>query len=265
MPIITLLSDFGLEDGYVAAMKGVIAGVAPEARVVDITHLVPPQDVAFARFRLLTVAPYFPTGTVHLAVVDPGVGTARRAVAIRSRGGSCFVGPDNGILAGALEADPPVAAVELSEPRFWRTPTPSATFHGRDIFSPVAAHLARGVPLESLGSAIQPGQLVKLELAPFEVVPDGADGAVQAVDRFGNVITNLPGTLVSHHSEWRVSIAERTVAGHRTYADVRPHEALALVGSHGFVEVAVHRGDAQRVLGVRVGGRVRVRWGGEAR
>jgi S-adenosylmethionine hydrolase len=260
MPIITLLSDFGFEDGYVAAMKGVIASIAPEARLVDVTHLVPPQDVAFARFRLLTVTPFFPAGTVHLAVVDPGVGTARRAVAVQSRSGSCFVGPDNGILLGALEADPPVAAVELSEPRFWRTSTPSATFHGRDIFSPVAAHLARGVVLGSLGPTISPAELVKLELPSWEMIPGGAQGAVQAVDRFGNVISNVPGGLLTDRGGWSVSIAGRTVPGHRTYADVPPNEPLALVGSHGFVEIAVHRGDARRALGVGFGDRVQILW-----
>ncbi|HZX40335.1 MAG TPA: SAM-dependent chlorinase/fluorinase [Myxococcaceae bacterium] len=261
MRIITLLSDFGLEDGYVAAMQGVIAGIAPEARLVDVTHLVPPQDVAFARFRLLTAAPYFPAGTVHLAVVDPGVGTARRAVAIQSRSASCFVGPDNGLLLGALEADPPVAAVELSEPRFWRTPTPSATFHGRDVFAPVAAHLARGVALESLGGGISPTELVKLDLPRCEMIPGGAQGAVQAVDRFGNLISNVPGALLPNHDAWSASIAGRTtVTGHRTYGDVRPGETLALVGSHGFVEIAVHRGDARRALGARVGDPLQIRW-----
>ncbi len=262
MRIITLLSDFGLEDGYVAAMKGVIAGIAPEARLVDVTHLVPPQNVASARFRLLTVAPFFPPGTVHLAVVDPGVGTARRSVAVQSTSGSCFVGPDNGILLGALEADPPLAAVELSEPRFWRTSTPSATFHGRDIFSPVAAHLARGVALESLGPAISPAELVKLELPRCEMIQGGAQGAVQALDRFGNLISNVPGALLTDRRAWTVSIAGRTVTGHRTYADVRPNEALALVGSHGFVEIAVHRGDARRVLGAGFGDPLQILWTG---
>jgi S-adenosyl-L-methionine hydrolase (adenosine-forming) len=260
MPIITLLSDFGLEDGYLAAMKGVIFSIAPEARLVDITHLVPPQDVAFARFRLLTVAPFFPPGTVHLAVVDPGVGTARRPVAVRSESGSCFVGPDNGILLGALEADSPVAAVELTETRFWRTAAPSPTFHGRDIFAPVAAHLASGARLESLGPATAPAGLVKLELLPCELIPGGARGAIQAVDRFGNLITNLPEALIRGRGSWTVSLAGRAVPGHRTYADVSPIEPLALVGSHGFVEVAVHRGDAQRALAARVGDSVQIHW-----
>lgn len=260
MRVITLLTDFGLEDGYVAAMKGVIAGVAPEARLVDITHLVPPQDVAFGRFRLLTTAPFFPAGTIHLAVVDPGVGTARRAVAIRTTSGACLVGPDNGLLSGVLEADPPVVLVELTEPGFWRTPAPSATFHGRDVFAPVAGHLARGVSLESLGTPLRPDALVKLKLERWTQSAHTAEGAVQAVDRFGNVVSNVPGTVLPDGGAWSASIAGRTLPGHRTYGDVPPGEPLALVGSHGFVEVAVHRGDARSMLGARVGDRVQVRW-----
>lgn len=260
MRVITLLTDFGLEDGYVAAMKGVIAGVAPEARVVDVTHLVPPQDVAFARFRLLTVAPFFPPGTIHLVVVDPGVGTARRAVAIQCRSGSCLVGPDNGVLTAALEADPPLRAVELTDVRFWRTASPSSTFHGRDLFAPVAAHLARGVPLEVLGQPLATERLVTLELLPLRTLPSGAEGAVQAVDRFGNLISNVPGALLPDGSAWRTSIAGRTLPGARTYGEVPPGEGLALVGSHGFVEVAVNRGDARRALGAGIGDPVQIRW-----
>jgi S-adenosylmethionine hydrolase len=260
MRIITLLTDFGLEDGYVAAMKGVIAGIAPDADVVDVTHLVPPQDVASGRFRLLTATPYFPPGTVHLAVVDPGVGTGRRAVAVRSSSGSLLVGPDNGLLLGALEADPAVAAVELSEPRFWRTPSPSATFHGRDVFAPVAAHLARGVALEFLGPAVAPDSLVKLELPAWRAVPGGAEGAIQAVDGFGNLISNVPDMALSGHGAWTASIAGRTFTGRRTYGDVPPGEALALVGSHGFVEIALCQGDARKALGGAIGTAVAIRW-----
>jgi S-adenosylmethionine hydrolase len=260
MRIITLLTDFGLQDGYVAAMKGVIAGIAPDAELVDVTHLVPPQDVASGRFQLLTVTPYFPPGTVHLAVVDPGVGTSRRAIAVRSSSGSLLVGPDNGLLLGALEADPAMAAVELSERGFWRTPAPSATFHGRDVFAPVAAHLARGVALEQLGSAIAPGSLVKLELAPWRSIAGGAEGAIQAVDGFGNLISNVPGDILPEHGRWSASIAGHTLTGGRTYGDVRPGEALALVGSHGFVEIAVRQGDARKALEVATGIAVALRW-----
>jgi len=260
MRVITLLTDFGLEDGYVAAMKGVVATLAPEARLVDVTHLVPPQDIASGRFRLLTVARYFPEGTVHLAVVDPGVGTARRAVAIRSTRGAYFVGPDNGLLLGALETDPPEMVVELSEPRYWRTPTPSATFHGRDIFAPVAAHLARGVDLEQLGTTVAPDTLVRLDLGGWKTLPGGAEGTIQAVDRFGNLISSMPGSALAGHARWSASIGGRSISGHRTYGEVPLGQPLALVGSHGFIEVAVHRGDARSALRAGVGDPVHIRW-----
>lgn len=260
MRVITLLTDFGLEDEYVAAMKGVVAAIAPDARLVDVTHLVPPHDVASGRFRLLSVAPYFPPGTIHLAVVDPGVGTARRAVAIRSASGLYFVGPDNGLLLGALETDRPAAVVELSEPRFWRTPTPSATFHGRDVFAPVAAHLAKGVDLGALGPTFTPETLVRLPLPTLKMLPGGVEGAVQAVDRFGNLISNVPGTVLRGHVAWTASIGWRTVTGRRTYGDVPPGEAVALIGSHGFIEIALRQGDVRSALGAGVGVAVTIRW-----
>jgi S-adenosyl-L-methionine hydrolase (adenosine-forming) len=259
MSVITLLSDFGLEDGYVAAMTGVIASIAPEARLVDISHLIPPQDVVAARFRLLTVSRFFPAGTVHLAVVDPGVGTTRRAIAVRSQGGFFFVGPDNGLLTGALESDLPAAVVELTETRFWRTPAPCPTFHGRDVFAPAAAYLARGTPVEALGRAIDAARLVRLALPACEAAPGGFIGVIQAVDRFGNLVTNVPGALVTGRQGWTVSIAGRSIPGHRTYADVPAGELIALVGSHEFVEVAVHRGDARRALGTGIGEPVQIR------
>ena len=148
--IVTLCTDFGLADGYVAAMKGVIVGIAPQAALVDVTHLIPPQDVFQAAFVLAGVAPCFPPGTVHLAVVDPGVGGARRALAIED-GGCFYVGPDNGLFTLALAGAEGIRAVALTRPAYWRTPQPSPTFHGRDIFAAAAGHLVAGVPLDALG------------------------------------------------------------------------------------------------------------------
>ena len=145
-PILTLTTDFGTRDAYVAAMKGVILRRCPDVRLVDVTHEVAPQEVLEAAFVLREAAPYYPAGTVHLAVVDPGVGTARRAVALR-HGGHLFVGPDNGLFALLLDGACPDELVALDRPAFWRTSEPSATFHGRDVFAPVAAHLAAGRPL----------------------------------------------------------------------------------------------------------------------
>ena len=153
--IITLLTDFGLSDVYVGVMKGTIAQINPQLKVIDITHQIPSQNIAAARFCLMTAFAYFPPGTVHVAVVDPGVGSKRRPVAIKCA--NCFlVGPDNGLFSGVLSRESARSSVELTNSQYWRTPQPSSTFHGRDIFAAAGAHLANGVALEDLGEAIDP-------------------------------------------------------------------------------------------------------------
>ena len=161
--IVTLLTDFGLEDPFVGVMKGVMAGICRRLQFIDLTHAVPPQNIERASFLLATSFGSFPTGTIHLAVVDPGVGTHRRAVAIRLREGF-LVGPDNGLFTGVLARSTPLEVRELSESRFWRTRTPSATFHGRDIFAPVAAHLAAGTAFHRFGPECAPETLIRLPL-----------------------------------------------------------------------------------------------------
>ena len=160
--VITLLSDFGDRDVYVGVIKGVIAQINPKVAIVDLTHQIPPQNIAAARFCLMNAYAYFPVGTVHVAVVDPGVGSRRRAIAVEFAQGF-LVGPDNGIFSGVLSQSPAIAAVELTNLNYWRTPKPSKTFHGRDIFAPVGANLASGVPLKQLGQEIDPATLVQSE------------------------------------------------------------------------------------------------------
>lgn len=190
--MITLTTDFGTRDGYVAAMKGTMLDIHPQARLVDVTHEIHPQDVMEAAFVLRTAVPYFPTESVHLVVVDPGVGTQRRAVAVRhetEHGVHTFVGPDNGIFPLVLETESPDEAVVLDAPDAWRTPEPSATFHGRDVFAPVAAHLAAGRDLPDVGSPID--TLKPLRWALPIVDAQTVEGMVIHVDRFGNCITNV--------------------------------------------------------------------------
>ncbi len=256
--LITLLTDFGLEDGYVAAMKGVISCIAPQAALIDITHAIAPQNIAAGRFHLMSTYPYFPDRSVHLAVVDPGVGTTRRAVAIETAT-AFFVGPDNGLFEGVLSQTVALGAVELTEPRYWRNITPSPTFHGRDIFAPVAAHLAMGVPLAALGSKIDPDTLVCLPLPKFALTGSGGVGAIQAIDHFGNLITNIPGALVAGR-DWTLSLADRELPGCRTFADVPTGQALAIVGSQGWLTVAVNGGSARAQFQALPGGRVHLRW-----
>jgi S-adenosyl-L-methionine hydrolase (adenosine-forming) len=247
--VITLLTDFGTADGYVGEMKGVLLSLAPDATVVDITHDISPQDIDHARLTLARVWRRFPSGTVHLVVVDPGVGSARAALAVASDG-RFLVGPDNGVLSPALLVAG-VRAVELALP-----PSASATFHGRDVFAPVAAALARGEPLEPLG-VDAPHPIVRRTPEPTRR-PDGAlEGEVIMIDRFGNAVTNL----ITLHGGM-VEVADRQIHVRRTYAEVATNMPVAVVGSSGLIEVAVRDGNASRTLGLLRGSRVVLRTNG---
>lgn len=262
--LITLLSDFGLSDVYVGVMKGAIAQINPTLKVVDLTHEIPPQNIAAGRFCLMSAYPYFPDGTVHVAVVDPGVGGNRRAIALHARypkalesATAFFVGPDNGLFSGILSQSQEIWAVELTNPDYWRTPEPSATFQGRDIFAPVGTHLASGVPLEQLGREIDPTTLVKLALPECTRGDRGVTGCIQYIDRFGNLVTNIPGSLVQGQT-WSVEVSGLTLPGNKTYSDTGVGRAIALVGSHGWVEIAVNSGNAQSQLQMDFGDRVQI-------
>ncbi|MEA5606189.1 SAM-dependent chlorinase/fluorinase [Nostoc sp. UHCC 0252] len=243
--LMTFLSDFGDRDIYVGVMKGIIAQLNPRLRVIDLTHQIPPQDIAAARFSLMNAYPYFTVGTVHLAVVDPGVGTKRRAIAVEFAQGF-LVGPDNGIFSGVLSQSPAIVAVELTNLNYWRS-QPSNTFHGRDIFAPVAANLANGVPLKQLGQEIDPASLVKLDIAECKQTSNGVEGCIQYIDHFGNLVSNIPGSYVQGKT-WCVQAAGLSIPGCQTYGDVNVGEILALVGSHGWVEIAINSGNAHSQL-----------------
>ncbi|MBW4541476.1 MAG: SAM-dependent chlorinase/fluorinase [Myxacorys chilensis ATA2-1-KO14] len=256
--ILTLLTDFGLSDSYVGVMKGAIATINPTLQVIDLTHQILPQDIAMARFQLMSAYPYFPSGTVHVAVVDPGVGSSRRSIAIQCESGF-LVGADNGLFSGVLGQTSAIAAVELTNPNYWRTPTPSNTFHGRDIFAPVGAHLASGVALGELGDAIAIDTLVQLPIPEVFSTPTGVQGVVQAIDHFGNLITTIKGQHVRDRN-WSVECNLKRYPGQQTYADAAPGEMIGLVGSHGWIEIAVNRGHAQAQSGLVVGSPVGVRF-----
>lgn len=260
--VITLLSDFGDQDGYVGMMKGTIAQIAPACPVIDLTHQIPPQNIPQARFVLMSAFPYFPVGTIHVAVVDPGVGSDRRGIAIAIGESATapigvLVGPDNGIFSGILEQHPAIAAVELTQSRYWRTPAVSATFHGRDIFAPVAAHLANGVPLEQLGTAIAPEALVRLPLPPLVQSANSLIGSIQTVDHFGNLITTIPATMLTNQ-RWIVELGNQTVPPVITYSDRAAGSPVALIGSHGWLEIAIVNGNAQTYFNLHPGDRVTV-------
>lgn len=272
--IITLTTDFGTEDPYVGIMKGVILGLSPQASLVDLTHAVGPQQVLQGSFLLGTAYRYFPPGTIHLAVVDPGVGTGRRALAVQG-GGYYFVAPDNGLLSHVLwelglrsrsrgkrpvptNVGPGVTAVSLTNPRFWLHPV-SSTFHGRDIFAPVGAHLSLGIGLEELGDEVS--SLLLYPLSRRQRQRDGTLlGQVLHIDHFGNLITDikgedLPGDPLS------IVVGGRTIHGlSPSYAAGTVHEPslLAMVGSAGYLEVSARNGSAAALLGVGPGDPVRI-------
>lgn len=245
MPI-TLLTDFGTADGYVAELKGVLVSLAPGSALVDLSHDVARHDVDGARLAVARYWRRFPPGTVHLVVVDPGVGSSRAALAVASDG-RFLVGPDNGVLSPSLLA-PGAWAVTLPVPA-----DAAPTFHGRDVFAPAAAALARGVPLDSLGP-VTPDPVIRR--TPEAVREPGGllRGEVIAIDRFGNAITNLVSA-----SATAVIAAGQTIPVSRTYADVGPGAPIAMVGSSGLLEIAIRDGSAADVLGLTRGSPVRLR------
>ena len=252
VPFITLLTDFGSSDSYVAEMKGVLLSLCPEAVLVDVTHGVPPGDVRAGAYLLGRSWHRFPAGSIHLTVVDPGVGTARAALAMRTRG-HAFVGPDNGLFTPVLRD----AEVEIAV-----LPTPvdaAPTFHGRDLFAPAAAALARGAPLSSLGP---PLDRIPERLTYTEPHYEGKSVVAEIVyvDRFGTLVTNLTTELVPPYAVLEVEGLEIGRL-RRTFGDVPTGGLLAYVGSGGAVEIAVRDGSAARRLGLGVGGRIRVRLG----
>ncbi len=260
---LTFITDYGLEDGFVAACHGVAARIAPAARVIDITHLVQPGDVRRGAAVLAQTIPYLPPA-VHVAVVDPGVGSARRGVAVQA-GDSILVGPDNGLLSWAIAAQGGAErAVQLTNGDLWLHPV-SPTFHGRDIFMPVAAHLAAGTDLASAGDELDLADLVTLP-APTSRVRDGeAEGEVMSVDRFGNVQLSIVAADVSQLGVGfgsplvvRCGRRQLTVPFLETFAAVAPGEIVAFTDSAGLISLAVNAGDAAQQLGLPPGAHVRL-------
>jgi len=251
-PLITLLTDFGLKDHFAGVVKGVIASIAPEARVVDITHDVAPYAVAQARFLLGQSWPYFPKGTIHVAVVDPGVGSARRPVLVQAHG-RFFVGPDNGLFGDLLTA--PRARVRVITNRKLMLADVSTTFHGRDVFAPVAAYLALGMAPSRVGPLVD--DAVQGSTRALQTSPYRWHGEVVHVDRFGNLITNLPAGCVQGAARFALRIGE-----HEWHAVAPNYAALAagvpglIGGSAGNLEIAVNQGSAAELLGLGVGARI---------
>jgi S-adenosylmethionine hydrolase len=255
--LITLTTDFGLVDPWVGIMKGVLATRAPETRVIDVTHGIPPQNVLAGALVLRSAVPFFPPATIHLAVVDPGVGSERRPICVETAR-EILVGPDNGLLSLAAAGAPPVRAYHLKEGRFFPSPR-SSTFHGRDVFAPVAAALATGTRPAELGPEIRDMRILQVPEPRREV--GAIRGQVIYVDHFGNLITNVPQSLLANFPAEASSISIRgirvAVAGiSPSYAAVSPGQPVAVVNSWNHLEIAVRDGSAAAVLGAGVGDEV---------
>jgi len=271
--IITLTTDFGLTDAYVATIKGLILCINPEAKLIDICHSTKPQNIPQAAFVLSTAYQFFPQKTIHLVVVDPGVGTERRAIILRTPSAD-FIAPDNGVLSYVIqessakpaadnvnlqeiELEPGLEAVAITKPQFWRTPV-SSTFHGRDLFAPVAALLSLGFPPIDFGEAIT--SLIMLPLPKPHRRPDGSlVGHVLHIDNFGNLITNIKGSdLLPTKQPITVEVGNHVISGlSRTYAEGQG--LLTLIGSSGYLEVSLKGGSASAFLDAEVGSEVRLR------
>jgi len=261
MTLIGILSDFGLKDSYVAQMKGVILSISPSATIVDISHGIDRHDVQQGMFVLASATPYFPDNTIYLAVVDPEVGGPRRPLLLETRR-SKFVGPDNGLLALAAEREDIVAAYHLTERQYFARSV-SSTFHGRDIFAHVTGHLANGVSPSLLGRPVS--DYTKPHIPTPRLDDDRIRGAVIHIDRFGNVVTNIDSQLLEREkigigSTIRLESNQgaREISFCSAYSDVGRGELLAVIGGHGFLELAVDQGDAAGLADVRVGSTVTI-------
>jgi hypothetical protein len=257
LPIITLLSDFGLTDPYVAEMKAVILGICPDARVIDISHFISKFDVRMGAFTLASAAPYFPDGTIHVAVVDPSVGTRRRALIVKTKR-YFYVGPDNGLLVLASEKDGIVQVRAIENPEFMLGNV-SSTFHGRDVFAPAAAHLANRVPLRKFGPKVKDYKR-SLFSKPSLNAKKELKGEVLHIDDFGNLITNVSssdlvklGIKTAKPLNIRLKDTLLRLQLCKTYGEAPLKSTLALIGSHDYLEIAVNKGSASRKLKAKVG------------
>ena len=255
--LITLTTDFGYTDPFVGIMKGVICGINPQARIVDLSHGIPAQNIMAAALVLRQSAQYFPRGTIHVAVVDPGVGSARRPLLVELEG-SYFIGPDNGVLSLVMEAKRPTRIVHLSNPSYQLRPT-SATFHGRDIFAPTAAYLSRGTAPEAFGETTD--DFAKLIWPTVLKTETTIRGEIVYIDGFGNLFTNIGADDLKELSghRLRITLRDLSILGlAANYAAVEPDKYVALINSWGLLEIAICKGSAQKHSGAIIGDKVQV-------
>lgn len=249
--LITLTTDFGTCDGYVGVVKGVIAGICDSVRIIDLTHELQAWNIAAGAWIIANSFKYFPDATIHMAVVDPGVGSKRRALAIAAHN-QYFIGPDNGLFSDVLniQSVSEVRAYELNVDKYWRSEV-SSTFHARDLFAPVAAHLASGITLDQAGTQVDLASLVRLPLRNLKIKNNRVEGCVVYIDRFGNLITNIGKEYVQNAALCQVGKKSVGRIG-TTYSSGEVGSPIAFVGSHGYLEIAISQGRADEKLGAEV-------------
>jgi hypothetical protein len=258
VPVITLTTDFGVRDWFVGTMKGVIAGINPEATVIDLTHEIPAGDIPSGAFALRASYAFFPKGTIHVAVVDPGVGSLRNAIAVQTKS-YFFVGPDNGVLSWALAREKIKTCCSLTNTAY-SLESVSRTFHGRDIFAPVAAHLSQGVPIRKLGPPLK--SMFRLDWPEPRHGPGRFAGEIVYIDRFGNAITNLDEVAIRASGPGVLEVlvrGKKLCALNEFYQSVANGKPVAVLGSTGFVEIAINGGDAAQRFRLKRGDSVMVR------
>lgn len=256
MSIITLTTDFGNDDPFDGVMKGVILNISPNVRIVDLTHNISPQDIYQANFLLSACYEYFPKGTIHICVVDPGVGSYRKPVLIETKN-YLFIGPDNGLFTSILEKEEVLTVVELNEKKYW-LPNISQTFHGRDIFAPVAAHLANGISVKDLGKEIKSKDLIKIELNKYKKSEEGFAGIIQYIDHFGNLISNIPNDSINEKVSGNIKNQSFTGLV-QNFAEAEKNKLTAIKGSSGYIEIFVFKDNAQKFTGASIGDAVEIR------
>ncbi|MBI1175972.1 hypothetical protein GC207_00875 [bacterium] len=249
MKPIAITTDFGLDDWFVGTMKGVIQKIAPNAPTVDITHAIKPGDIRAGAFALAAAYRFFPIGTVHLVVIDPGVGSERAGVVIETEN-YLFVGPDNGVFSFALRGER-LRSIHRLENRKYQLTEVSRTFHGRDIFAPAAAHLSRGVPANQFGA--RQHELVPLEWPEPVITESGLRGEVVYIDHFGNCITNLPASRVLASGATRIKVGAKVIPIHDCYSAVKKGRPVAVIGSVGLLEIAINGGNAAKAMKLKIG------------
>ena len=260
MAIITLLTDFGIADEYVGVMKGVILSLNPSVNIIDITHQIDPQDILHAAYTIKSSYKYFPPGTIHILVVDPGVGSRRAIIALKADN-HIFLAPDNGLLSLIIDKAEENLIISIDNPKYFLNQV-SKTFHGRDIFAPVAAHISKGISLKNIGTPVNKNELTYLNMIKPFILSNTIKGSIISIDRFGNLITNIDYNLIKKlktSENIKIILHNKKICGlSKNYKSTNMKSPLAIIGSNGYLEISVNCGNAEKYFGAEKGDKIKI-------